>query len=130
MLACLVASGQARSGPENGDAAESARDTVVVVRPQKQNIKQRIQPAGSLEPYEHATLNAKVTGYLDEILVDIGDRVHGGDVLARLSVPEMAAELRRAQAEVPAARARLQKARAEADLARLTHGRLAELRRS
>ncbi len=130
VLACLVTSGQARSGPENGDAAESARDSVVVVRPQKQNIKQRIQLAGSLEPYEHARLNAKVTGYLEEILVDIGDRVAQGDVLARLSVPEMVAELRRAQAEVPAARARLQKARAEADLARLTHRRLAELRRS
>lgn len=111
-------------------AAESARalPSVVVIQPKQRDVTQKIRLPGSLEPYERASLYAKVTGYLEEIRVDIGDSVSQGDVLARLAIPEMGAELQRAQAEVPAAKARLHKARAEGELAHVNYQRLADLR--
>ncbi len=114
----------------NPELTEQGLPTVIVIQPEQRDLTQEILLAGSLEPYEKASLHAKVTGYLEEIWVDIGDSVHEGEALAQLSIPEMKPELQRAEAEVPAARARLQKARAEGELARLTHKRLAELRLS
>ena len=43
-------------------------------------------------------LHAKVSGYLDQISVDIGDRVKAGQLLAVLDVPELHNELDRARA--------------------------------
>jgi len=97
---------------------------VDVVRPRTDDIEQRIQLAGSFEPFEHAELHAKVTGYLEEVRVDIGSRVQRGELLARVAMPEMEAELLRARAEIPAARARLDRARAQAELASVTADRL------
>lgn len=107
-----------------------ALPSVVVIQPKQRDVTQKILLPGSLEPFERASLHAKITGYLEEVYVDIGDAVRESDVLAQLSIPEMAAELQRAEAEIPAAKARLQKARAEAELAHVTSQRLAELRAS
>lgn len=115
---------------QDGTRSGEALPTVVVIEPKQRDMTQNILLPGSLEPYEKASLHAKVTGYLEEIRVDIGDPVRQGDVLARLSMPEMTAELQRAQAEVPAANARLLKARAEAELAHVTYQRFADLRSS
>ena len=49
-------------------------------------------------PYEQVDLHAKVSGYVQEILVDFGDRVKAGQLLARLEVPELQSELDRALA--------------------------------
>ena len=132
-LVWMISPVTSRANPEateEGRKSGEGLPTVVVIEPEQRDLTQKILLAGSLEPYEKASLHAKVTGYLEEIRVDIGDSVYEGEVLARLSIPEMKPELQRAEAEVPAARARLQKARAEVELARLTHKRLAELRLS
>ena len=49
-------------------------------------------------PFAEVTLHAKVSGYLDQLNVDIGDRVKAGQLLATLEVPELKAELDRAMA--------------------------------
>lgn len=50
-------------------------------------------------PYEEVSVHAKVSGYVAQMLVDIGDRVKAGQLLATLEVPELDAEWHRAQAE-------------------------------
>jgi RND family efflux transporter MFP subunit len=45
-------------------------------------------------------LHAKVAGYIQKINVDIGDRVHKGDILAILEIPELEAQLQAARAGV------------------------------
>src|SRR5207302_914096 len=42
----------------------------------------------------------KIPGFVQKVHVDIGDRVHKGDVLAELWVPEMEEELKQKQALV------------------------------
>jgi RND family efflux transporter MFP subunit len=68
-----------------------------------------------VEAFEVAPLHAKVSGYLERITVDIGDRVSRDQVLAVLDIPEMGGEYAAAQARLSEARA--QSAKAEADLA-------------
>jgi RND family efflux transporter MFP subunit len=45
------------------------------------------QPA-RVEPYEQAPILSKITGYVESVAVDVGDRVHKGDLLISLSAPE------------------------------------------
>ena len=46
----------------------------------------------TIDGYERTDLMSRVEGYLSEVLVNIGDQVHSGQVLARLNLPEMDAE--------------------------------------
>jgi RND family efflux transporter MFP subunit len=76
--------------------------------------------AGQFLPYQNVELHAKVAGYIKNIYVDIGDRVHTGQVLAVLEVPELVAQVEEAKASVhhaqeEIARANSEVARAEAD---------------
>ncbi len=56
--------------------------------------------AGQFQPYQDVELHAKVSGYVRWIGVDIGDKVHQGEVLAVLEVPELADQLVGAKASV------------------------------
>ncbi len=74
---------------------------------------------------------AKVSGYIREIKVDIGDRVHEGQLLATLEIPEMqddltraAAAIEEANAELAAARDELQRAESAHDMAHLSYSRI------
>src|ERR1043166_1526706 len=49
-------------------------------------------------PYQEVDVMAKVSGYVKQINVDIGDRVKEGQLLATLEIPEMADDLTRAAA--------------------------------
>ncbi|MBI3830841.1 MAG: efflux RND transporter periplasmic adaptor subunit [Planctomycetes bacterium] len=54
---------------------------------------------GTMEAMEQADLYAKVSGYVAEVRVDIGDRVKTGQLLAVLDVPELAKDLQEAKAQ-------------------------------
>ncbi len=56
-------------------------------------------------PDQQATLYAKVSGYLQSISVDKGDRVNAGAVVARIEVPELLSSRAKQQAELRAAEA-------------------------
>ena len=55
---------------------------------------------GVFQAYQDVLIHAKVSGYIKQIFVDIGDRVHAGEVLAILEVPELNAEVDSAKAAV------------------------------
>jgi RND family efflux transporter MFP subunit len=61
-------------------------------------------------PYAEVALHAKVSGYVQQMCVDIGDQVKTGQLLARLEVPELKDELDRAQAALKRAEADYQDA--------------------
>jgi RND family efflux transporter MFP subunit len=83
-------------------------------------IANTLSIAGEFLPLQEVELHAKVAGYIKKINVDIGDRVHRGNVLAVLEVPELAAQVQGADAGVrhsqdEIVRAQNEVARAEAD---------------
>ena len=48
---------------------------VEVVRPRRATVAQRLQTNATLEAFEETDLFAKVSGYLSDVRVDIGDHV-------------------------------------------------------
>jgi RND family efflux transporter MFP subunit len=57
---------------------------------------------GSAEAFYEADLGARISGYVAELLVDIGSRVSQGQVLARITVPDLIQSRNAAIAEVAA----------------------------
>ncbi len=132
-LGTLLAAGCGREDSANGPAgtvkptsANAPRVQTIAV--QLQNLSRSIEMPGTVEGYETAELYAKVGGYLEEILVDIGDQVEKDQPLAKIHVPEMLNELDQKQAAVVRAEAGVEQSQAgirqaEANLAIAEAGR-------
>ncbi|MFZ0746312.1 MAG: efflux RND transporter periplasmic adaptor subunit [Terracidiphilus sp.] len=90
MLTGIVAC-NSRDQQTKADAAEipSAR----IATAARGNIAHILNLAGQFQPYQVVDVHPKVTGFMSKINVDIGDRVHKGEVLAVLEVPELKAQL-------------------------------------
>jgi RND family efflux transporter MFP subunit len=111
-----------------GDA-ESGRRVAVETAPVTRGalIDRRSFP-GSLEPAAQFTVAPKVAGRVDAVLVDIGDRVARGEVVAHLDDGEFRQAVKQAEAELAVARARLREARSARDLAERRLERVRHLR--
>jgi membrane fusion protein, multidrug efflux system len=75
---------------------------------------------GSLVANTQALVYARATGYVRLWRVDIGDRVHVGDVLAELDTPELDQQLEQARATLKQKDAALEQVIASRDFAKLT----------
>ena len=73
---------------------------VDVVRVRRGTVARRLVSNATLEAFEEADLFAKVSGYLKDVRVDIGDHVKQGQVLATVDVPEMEQELAESVAQL------------------------------
>jgi RND family efflux transporter MFP subunit len=80
---------------------------------------ERILPGNSL-PLLEAALFARATGYVSKRLVDIGDVVKPGQLLAEISAPDVDDQLEQAKANLELSRANLVFAQANAKLAQQT----------
>lgn len=106
-----------------GDSATifaNAPPTAAVVKVRRTPLSNNLTIAGEFLPYQEVELHAKVTGYIRQINVDIGDHVRTGQVLAVLEVPELVAQDMAASAgvrhsEEEVAREQNNIARSEAD---------------
>ena len=97
--ACVMSSllaGCNRPDPSSGAIATPAAVTEV----RRSSIGNSFAVAGEFVPYQEIEMHAKVSGYVRNINVDIGDRVKTGQVLAVLEVPELMAQLQGAGAAV------------------------------
>src|SRR5437588_2426694 len=88
---------------------------VEVVRPRRATVAQRLQTNATLAAFEETDLFAKVSGYLSDVRVDIGDHVKAGQVLAVIDVPEMEKELAEAKAQLESKQSSLESARRQLD---------------
>ncbi|HVH87313.1 MAG TPA: efflux RND transporter periplasmic adaptor subunit, partial [Terriglobales bacterium] len=86
---------------------------VAVARAKRETIANSLSIAGQFLPYQNVDLHAKVAGYIRQINVDIGDRVHRGQVLAVLEIPELVAQVDEAQAAIGQAAEEVQSARGD-----------------
>jgi RND family efflux transporter MFP subunit len=72
--------------------------SVALVQPG--SISRTLSLAGQFEAYQVVEIFPKVSGFVRNINVDIGDRVRQGETLAVLEVPELAAQLQGTVAQV------------------------------
>jgi RND family efflux transporter MFP subunit len=121
----LLASGTVAIGcRQSKSPIEATFPTAAVARVGRVPLSNHLQVAGEFLPFQEVEIHAKVAGYIRKIYVDIGDRVHTGQLLAELDVPEITAQVEGAQAGVQRSqeeilRARSAVAQAEADHAAL-----------
>jgi RND family efflux transporter MFP subunit len=80
--------------PANAHGADAAAlPTVAVVKVSRQDLFKEISVPAEFRPYTDVEVHAKVSGFVKQISVDIGDRVKAGQLLATLEVPELTDEL-------------------------------------
>ena len=66
---------------------------VAVATVDREDLYNEVTIPAEFRPYVETELNAKVSGYLEKINVDFGDKVKAGQLLGVLEVPELKAEL-------------------------------------
>ena len=79
-----------REGKEEQALAAKAKQgpKVLVARVEKSPALREVTMPGDVRAFLTVELTAKVSGYVSQLLVDKGDRVKKGQILARLSSPE------------------------------------------
>jgi RND family efflux transporter MFP subunit len=86
-----------------------------------------IELPGSMAAFDYTTLYARATGYISVRNVDIGSKVHKGDVLAVIAAPDLDQQYDQTKAQLVQLQAAAEQAQANADLGRVTNQRTARL---
>jgi membrane fusion protein, multidrug efflux system len=79
-----------------------------------------------LQPYLQAEIEARVSGYIERVLVDRGSEVKRGQLLVELSAPELVADTAAAESAFHEAEAEESQAEAQVAAVQNTYDRLAE----
>lgn len=87
--------------------AKSSGVKVDVVKPHQGGIDRTSTLPGSIHAFESAELYSKVSGYLQKLTVDIGDRVKEGQLLVEINSPELHRDVDRGKAAVDRANAQV-----------------------
>jgi len=113
----------ARSIAKAGETAYSTPLPVDVVIARPATAGQDMVLPGETAAWYETTIYARVNGYVAKWLVDIGDHVKKGQVLATIETPELDAELQAARAQLKASEAQVKARKAEAEFSKTTNER-------
>ena len=116
LLAAISAGAFAQPAPPK---PVKAALTVTLVTPQQADLPLRLAANGNITAWQEASVGAEIGGLrLTDVLVNVGDRVKRGQLLARFDAATVAAEVAAARASLAEAEAALADARANAQRAR------------
>lgn len=111
-----------------GNPRQGARAVPVAVAPVRQKtILDAVEFTGSLEPVSRFTVAPKVSGRLERLLVNIGDPVNSGDLIAVLDDEEYKIQMDEARAELEVSKATQAEAARNREVALREVNRLREL---
>lgn len=121
-------------GPVQASNKPDEPPTVAVAKATLADLSTTVPLTAEFEPFQEVDVMAKVSGYIRQINVDIGDRVREGQVLAVLEIPEMqddmtraAAAIQEANADLATARHELQRSSSAHDMAHLSYTRILDV---
>lgn len=129
-LVALGAWSHSRTSASAAQALQQQNDAVPQVRVAAVKVldgPRRIELPGNMQAFDAATLYARSTGYVAKRNVDIGSRVHAGDVLAVIASPDVDQQYAQAQAQLAQTAAAYAQASANQKLAGITSQRTADL---
>jgi membrane fusion protein (multidrug efflux system) len=112
ILVSCGGSGVQQSQTDQAANAASAQQ-IAAVAVESRKLDTTLTLPAQILPYEAVDVYPKVTGFIDTILVDRGSRVHVGELIIRLSAPELVAQSTQAEASVHSAEAQLAAAQAK-----------------
>jgi membrane fusion protein, multidrug efflux system len=93
--------------------AEMDAQTVEVVSVTSQKLATVFTLPAQLVPFQTVDIYPRVTGFMDMIRVDRGSRVHKGELIIRLSAPELVSQRAQAESALRAAESQLTTAQAK-----------------
>jgi RND family efflux transporter MFP subunit len=96
VIALMIWWAVAYHGKRGVEASTESR--VAVARVTRADLYNEVTIPAEFRPYVEVELHAKVSGYVDQMNVDFGDKVKAGQLLATLLVPELYAQLTNAMA--------------------------------
>ncbi len=130
LLVGLGVWGHLRTGANAEQAQRQQQNAVPQVRVAPVRVLGGARPVelpGNMQAFDSATLYARSTGYISVRNVDIGSKVHKGDVLAVIASPDQDQQLSQAQAQLAQTAAAYAQATANQKLAGQTQQRTADL---
>jgi membrane fusion protein (multidrug efflux system) len=110
LIAVLAGCEGPKTPPASAAEAVASVETVAVV---SRMLDAPVSLPSQLQPYQAVDIYPKVTGFIDSIRVDRGSRVKRGDVLVRLTAPELTAQRSQADSGLRAAESQLASAQAK-----------------
>lgn len=96
-------------------ATENGGIRVEVIAPKELTSDRALALPGVVRPLEEAKLYSRSQGFVRKWLVDIGDKVKEGQLLAEIDTPELDAQLAQARAQLASARASVKQSIAQRD---------------
>ncbi|MEO7027928.1 MAG: efflux RND transporter periplasmic adaptor subunit [Acidobacteriaceae bacterium] len=109
----LLVSTGCHHSDKNDEAAAANLPIAPIALASRAPLTNTLNVAGEFLPLQEVELHAKVAGYIRHIGVDIGDRVHTGEVLATLDIPELTAQVEGADASVRQTQEQILRAKSE-----------------
>jgi len=106
-----------------GETAYSTPPPVDIVIARPASVGQDLVLPGETAAWYESTIYARVNGYVSKWLVDIGDHVKKGQVLAIIETPELDAELEAARAQLKSSQSQVVARQAEAEFSKTTNER-------
>ena len=97
-VAVAIICASCKQGATTDSHSESKTPTAPAARVQREDLSKIVPIPAEFRPNVEVELHAKVSGYLDKMNVDFGDRVKAGQLLATIEVPELHDELNNALA--------------------------------
>lgn len=107
---------KARGGTPTVREAQVPR--VEVMQAKTLETDRALSMPGVVRPLEEAKIFPRTSGYVRRWLVDIGDKVKEGQLLAEIDTPELDAQLAQARAQLAQAKAAVKQAVAQRDFAK------------
>jgi len=94
LITWLIVRTTTHKGPGQDARAEAAAQTpsVTVTKVVSQDLNRELRLPGELQAYQDVAIYAKVPGFVEWIGVDRGSNVKAGQLLVRMSAPELAAQ--------------------------------------
>jgi RND family efflux transporter MFP subunit len=123
VIVCIVRFMHSHSIALAAETAYSAPPPVDIVIAKTADRAQDLVLPGETAAWYESTIYARVNGYVSKWLVDIGDHVHKGQVLAVIETPELDAELEAARAQLKSSQSQVVARQAEAQFAKTTNER-------
>jgi RND family efflux transporter MFP subunit len=113
VVSCSRESSSTADGPGKDSSGDAA--TVAVTKVAREDLSKSVDLTAEFLPWQNVEIHAKVSGYVKEINVDIGDHAKTGDVLATLEIPEIEDELKQAAAAISTAQEEVKSMQADYD---------------
>lgn len=107
LVACTPQPAPQAGGPPGG-VARGRPAVPVQTQPVKQGVIEAVLTySGTIQPVTQVNVVARTNGIIDQLKVDVGSQVKGGEVIAVLDRTVLEAQVRQAEANLDSARARL-----------------------